>query len=83
MTAADCHHKTVFNVEITPQFSWFNTILGNLKTRFCGTFHALKFNKYARRFSMVDEMTNRVYIRFSSAYRAECGSAGSRELMGN
>jgi len=66
-----------------PQFSWLNTVLGNLKTRFCGTFHTLNFDKYTRRFSMVDEMTNRVYIRFSSVYRTECGSPGSRGLMGN
>jgi hypothetical protein len=23
-----------------PQFRWINTLLGNLKTSFCGTFHA-------------------------------------------
>lgn len=29
-----------------PNFKWINTVLGNLKTSFAGTFHALKFGKY-------------------------------------
>ena len=26
-----------------PQFRWINTLLGNLKTSFCGTFHAFNY----------------------------------------
>jgi len=33
-----------------PQFRWINTLLGNLKTSFSGTFHAFNFGKYARRY---------------------------------
>ncbi len=54
-----------------PQFRWINTLLGNFKTIFSGTFHAFNFDKYARcylggycfrfnrRFSMV-AMTQRI-----------------------
>jgi len=75
VTAADCHHKAVVtsgkHPNDLPQFRWINTLLGNLKTSFCGTFHAFSFDKYARRylggfcfrfnrrFSMV-EMTDRI-----------------------
>lgn len=30
-----------------PKFKWVNTVLGNLKTTFAGTYHALKHRKYA------------------------------------
>ena len=30
-----------------PQFTWVNTVLGNLKTSLSGTHHAFKFAKYA------------------------------------
>lgn len=30
-----------------PNFKWINTVLGNLKTTLAGTFHALKYGKYA------------------------------------
>jgi hypothetical protein len=33
-----------------PEFRWINTVLSNLKTSFSGTFHALKFDKYADRY---------------------------------
>ena len=33
-----------------PKFRWINTVLSNLKTSFSGTFHALKFDKYADRY---------------------------------
>ncbi len=54
VTAANCHNKA----DVTggkhprdlPQFCWINTLLGNLKTSFSGTFHAFKFDKHARRF---------------------------------
>ena len=33
-----------------PQFRWVNTLLGNLKTAITGTYHAIKFHKYAQRY---------------------------------
>jgi hypothetical protein len=32
-----------------PEFRWINTVLSNVKTSFSGTFHALRFDKYADR----------------------------------
>ena len=54
VTTANCHHKSVVtggkHPNDLPQFRWINTLLGNLKTSFCGTFHAFNFDKYARRY---------------------------------
>lgn len=33
-----------------PEFGWLNTILGNLKTSFSGTYHAFDFAKYGSRY---------------------------------
>jgi hypothetical protein len=33
-----------------PDFRWINTVISNLKTSFSGTFHALRFEKYADRY---------------------------------
>ena len=33
-----------------PTFKWINTIVGNLKTRFGGAYHAFDFAKYAHRY---------------------------------
>ena len=33
-----------------PEFRWINTVISNLKTSFSGTFHALRFEKYADRY---------------------------------
>jgi hypothetical protein len=33
-----------------PDFRWINTVIGNLKTSFSGTFHALRFENYADRY---------------------------------
>lgn len=33
-----------------PQFRWVNILLGNLKTAITGTYHAIKFQKYAQRY---------------------------------
>jgi len=49
VTTANCHHKA----DVTggklpndlPQFRWINTLLGNLKSSFSGTFHAFNFDK--------------------------------------
>ena len=54
VTTANCHHKAVVtggkHPNELPQFRWINTVLGNLKTSFNGTFHAFNFDKYARRY---------------------------------
>ena len=39
-----CKHPNMFQ-----QFSWINTLLGNLKTTLRGTFHAFNLNRYAGR----------------------------------
>ena len=33
-----------------PRFKWVNTVLGNLKTSLAGTFHSLKYGKYAEHY---------------------------------
>lgn len=33
-----------------PSFKWVNTVLGNLKTTLAGTFHSLKYRKYAQHY---------------------------------
>ena len=54
VTTANCLHKAVStsgkHPNDLPQFRWINTLLGNLKTSFSGTFHAFNFDKYARRY---------------------------------
>ena len=54
VTSANCHHKAVLTCgkhpSDLPQFRWLNTLLGNLKTSCCGTFHAFNFDKYASRY---------------------------------
>jgi len=54
VTTANCYHKAVVtggkHPNDLPQFRWINTLLGNLKTSFSGTFHAFNFEKYARRY---------------------------------
>ena len=54
VTTANCRHKVVVtggkHPNELPQFRWINTLLGNLKTSFSGTFHAFNFDKYARRY---------------------------------
>jgi len=82
VTTANCYHKAVVtggkHPNDLPQFRWINTLLGNLKTSFSGTFHAFNFEKYARRylggycfrfnrrFSMA-EITERIATQFGSA----------------
>jgi hypothetical protein len=55
VTTANCQHKAVVtsgkHPNDLPQFRWINTLLGNLKTSFCSTFHAINFVSYARRYS--------------------------------
>jgi hypothetical protein len=54
VTSANCHHKAVLTggkaPSDLPQFRLINTLLGNLKTSFGGTFHAFNFDKCARRY---------------------------------
>ena len=33
-----------------PEFQWINTVMGNLKTSFSGTFHAFGVAKYGKRY---------------------------------
>jgi hypothetical protein len=92
VTTANCYHKAVVtggkHSNDLPQFRWINTLLGNLKTSFSGTFHAFSFDKYARRylggtcfrfkprFSMT-EMTERIAKAvYCCTPRTETGSQG-------
>jgi transposase-like protein len=47
------HHPTIVkgrHPKDLPEFRWINTVISNLKTSFSGTFHALRFDKYADRY---------------------------------
>lgn len=54
VTAAGCHHQPLVvggrNPKDFPEFSWINTVLGNLKTSFGGAYHAFDFAKYGFRY---------------------------------
>ena len=54
VTDVGCQHQPVVvgtrKPKDLPQFSWLNTILGNLKTSLSGTYHALNFAKYGLRY---------------------------------
>ena len=54
VVAAGCSHTAVVtgghHPNELPKFRWINILLGNLKTSFSGTFHAFKFDKYAKRY---------------------------------
>jgi transposase-like protein len=49
-----CHNRIVLGAGRAsaqhPEFSWVNTLLGNLTTAISGTYHAFKFWKYADRY---------------------------------
>ena len=51
MTDAKCVHVPLvaggLKPRDLPEFKWVNTVLGNLKTTLAGTFHSLKYRKYA------------------------------------
>jgi hypothetical protein len=51
---ASCSHEAVVIGVRHPndlhEFRWINILLGNVNTSFSGTFHALKFDKYGRRY---------------------------------
>jgi hypothetical protein len=54
VTAAGCYHQAIIigprKPNQVPEFGWLNTILGNLKTSFSGTYHAFNFAKYGSRY---------------------------------
>jgi hypothetical protein len=49
VTTAGCSHQAIVtggkHPSDLPQFRWINTLLGNLKISFNGTFHAFNFDK--------------------------------------
>jgi hypothetical protein len=49
-----CHHRLILGSGQQsaqhPEFRWVNTMLSNLKTAISGTYHAFKFEKYAKRY---------------------------------
>ena len=57
VTAAGCHHQPLVvggrKPKDLPEFSWINTVLGNLKTSFGGAYHAFDFAKYGFRYLAV------------------------------
>jgi hypothetical protein len=97
VTTVNCYHRAVVtsgkHPNDLPQFLWINTLLGNLKTSFSGTFHAFKFDKYAkrylrgccfrfnRRFSM-SGMQSGSRMRPAAACRSQNVISGSQRLMG-
>jgi hypothetical protein len=54
VTVAGCaHYPTVVagrKPKDLPEFKWINTVLGNLKTRLSGSYHAFDFRKYAAQY---------------------------------
>jgi transposase-like protein len=54
VTDAGCLHAPrvvgVLKPRDLPEFTWINTVLGNLKTTLSGAFHSLNFRKYAHRY---------------------------------
>ena len=54
VTEAGCQHQAIIvgrrKPKDLPEFSWVNTVLGNLKTRFSGAYHAVDFATYGSRY---------------------------------
>jgi len=54
VTEAGCSHQPTVMAgrkpKDVPEFKWINTVLGNLKTSLAGCYHAVDFQKYARRY---------------------------------
>lgn len=54
VTDAGCGHQAIVvgarKPKDLPEFTWVNTLLGNLKTRFGGAYHAFDFAKYGARY---------------------------------
>lgn len=56
------HERTITTSVKLEQFRAVNTLLGNLKTSFSGTYHAFDFAKYAQRY--LAEVQYRFNLRF-------------------
>ena len=54
VTAAGCVRQPIVvggrKPKDMPEFEWINTVLGNLKTGFSGSYHSFAFRKYAARY---------------------------------
>ena len=54
VTEAGCQHRAIIvggrKPKDLPEFSWINTVLGNLKTSLGGAYHAFDFAKYGTRY---------------------------------
>ena len=54
VTSNGCSHEPIVtggrHPDELPEFKWVNTFLGNLKTSINGTYHALDFEKYSKRY---------------------------------
>ena len=54
VTAAGCDHQPIVvggrKPKELPEFSWINTVLGNLKTSFGGAYHAFNFTNHGLRY---------------------------------
>lgn len=54
VTAAGCYPPAILvglrTPHQVPEFGWVNTLLGHLKTRFSGAYHAFNFAKYGSRY---------------------------------
>jgi len=54
VTTAGCSHEAIVTggkpANDLPKFRWINTLLGNLKTSLSGTFRAIGFEQYVRRY---------------------------------
>ena len=69
VTDAGCLHSPIVvgqrKPRDLPEFTWVNTVLGNLKNALCGTYHAFDFAKYAHRY--LAEAQYRLNRRFNLA----------------
>jgi transposase-like protein len=64
-----------------PCFAWVNTLLGNLKNSITGTYHSIKFDKYAQRYlSEIQYRFNRRYDLKSilTRFAYACAGTGAR-----
>ena len=54
VTQAGCTHESTVvagrKPKDVPELQWINTVLGNLKTSLCGSYHSFGFKKYAQQY---------------------------------
>ena len=68
VAAAGCYHQAIIigrrKPNQVPEFGWLNTILGNLKTSFSGTYPAFDFAKYGSRYlaAFADRFNRRFHL---------------------